>query len=85
MELDYLSLRRMKYTPPQTGLGKKERQGNVRGAFQVKDPKAVKGKTVLLVDDVATTGSTLNECAGALRKAGCERIFCLTLAMTPKM
>jgi ComF family protein len=81
-DLDYLSLRRMKYTVPQTGLGKEERQKNVRGAFRLKDNKSVKGRAVLLVDDVATTGSTLNECAGVLRKAGCEKVFCLALAMT---
>ena len=79
-ELDFLSLRRTRHTAPQTGLGKKERQKNVRGAFVVTDPEAMKGKTVLLVDDVATTGNTLNECAKVLKKSGCEKVFCLVLA-----
>ena len=79
-ELDFLSLRRVRYTLPQTGLGKDERRKNVRGAFQLKDPEIVKGKTVLLVDDVATTGNTLNECARVLKKAGCDKVFCLVLA-----
>lgn len=78
--LDYLSVRRLRYTLPQTGLGKKGRRKNVRAAFRVVTPDAVKGKTVLLVDDVATTGNTLNECAGALKRAGCEKVICLVLA-----
>ncbi len=79
-ELDFLSLRRIRYTAPQTGLGKDERRKNVRKAFQVINPEDVKGKTVLLVDDVFTTGNTLNECARVLKKAGCEKVFCLILA-----
>ncbi len=79
-ELDFLSLRRIKYTLPQTGLGKKDRQKNVRQAFGVTDHEAIKGKTILLVDDVSTTGNTLNECAKVLRKSGCKRVLCLVLA-----
>ena len=79
-ELDFLSLRRVRYTLPQTGLGKDERRKNVRGAFQLKDLEIVRGKTILLVDDVSTTGNTLNECARVLKKAGCKKVFCLVLA-----
>ncbi len=79
-ELDFLSLRRVKYTTPQTGLGKNERRKNVLNAFQVVDPGAVEGRTVLLVDDVATTGNTLNECARILRKSGCRNVYGLVLA-----
>lgn len=79
-DLDFLSLRRVRYTLSQTGLKKEERRRNVRGAFQMKDPGVVKGKTVLLVDDVATTGNTLNECARVLRRSGCKEVLCLTLA-----
>ncbi len=81
-ELDFLSLRRLRYTLPQTGLGKEERRKNVRGAFQLKNPEAVKGKTVLLVDDVATTGNTLNECSRILKRYDCENISCMVLART---
>ncbi len=81
-ELDFLSLRRIRYTLPQTGLKKEERRKNVRGAFQLVNPKVVKRKTVLLVDDVATTGNTLNECARVLKKSGCEKVLCLALART---
>jgi ComF family protein len=79
-ELDFLSLRRVRYTSPQTGLGKEERRKNVRAAFHVENPDAVKGMSILLVDDVATTGNTLNECARVLRKSGCKSVLCLVLA-----
>ena len=78
--LDYLSLRRTRYTRPQAGLGKKERRKNVRRAFRVVDPGKIAGKTLLVVDDVATTGNTLDECAGALLRAGGEKVYCLVLA-----
>jgi ComF family protein len=82
--LDFLSLRRIRDTQVQTGLGRDQRRKNVRRAFEVVDRKAVKGRTILLVDDVATTGSTLNECARVLRKAGCDKVHCLVLARAPK-
>jgi ComF family protein len=78
--LDFLSLRRVRNTLPQTGLGKKERRKNVRGAFHVVDPDAFKGKTALVIDDVSTTGNTLNECARALKRSGCKTVLCLVLA-----
>jgi ComF family protein len=81
-ELDFVSLRRIKYTQPQTALKSDERRKNVRGAFEVVDSKVVKGRSVLLVDDVTTTGSTLNECARTLKRAGAREVFCLTLART---
>lgn len=81
-ELDFLSLRRIKYTQPQTGLKSDERRKNVRRAFQLVDRKVVKGRSVLLVDDVTTTGSTLNDCARTLKRAGAREVFCLTLART---
>jgi ComF family protein len=78
--LDFLSLRRVKYTQPQTGLKRDERRKNVKGAFALDGRPDLKGRTIILVDDVATTGNTLNECARVLKKAGCERVLCLTLA-----
>ncbi len=81
-ELDFLSLRRIRYTLPQTGLGRHERRKNVRGAFRLQDNSRVSGRTVFLVDDVATTGNTLNACAKTLLKGGADKVFCLVLART---
>jgi len=71
---------RRRPTPPQTGLGRRDRRKNIRGAFTVADGKRIDGKRILLIDDVMTTGATLNECAGVLRSAGAARVDCLTLA-----
>ena len=68
---------------PQTTLSGKARRRNLKGAFKVLKPQAVSKKTVLLVDDVFTTGTTLNECARTLRKAGADRVTALTLARVP--
>jgi ComF family protein len=81
-ELDFLSLRRVRYTRPQTGLKSDERRKNVRKAFEVLEKKAVKSRTVILVDDVTTTGHTLNECARVLKRSGSEDVFGLVLART---
>ena len=83
-ELDFLSLRRIRYTRPQTGLQRDERRKNVRRAFELKNPHLAKGRTVILVDDVATTGNTLNECARALKRSGAEKVFCMVLARTAR-
>ncbi len=65
---------RARYTSTQTKLTRIKRQKNVRDAFEIADRKAVAGKTIVLVDDVITTGATLNECARILKKAGAERV-----------
>ncbi|MFC1862862.1 ComF family protein [Thermodesulfobacteriota bacterium] len=81
-ELDFLSLKRIKYSIAQTGLSKKERIKNVRKAFEYTGDIDIKDRTIVLVDDVATTGSTLNECARILKKSGCKKVFGLVLART---
>jgi ComF family protein len=81
-ELDFLTLRRIRYTQPQTGLRSEERKRNIRKAFEITNREAVKGRNVLLVDDVTTTGSTLNECTRVLKRAGAERVFGIVLAST---
>jgi competence protein ComFC len=75
----YLALKKERETRSQVGLPAKERQVNVQGAFGA-DRKVVKGKTVLVIDDIATTGSTLEECARALVKAGADQVYGFTLA-----
>ena len=71
---------RVRYTVPQVGLKPKERRANVRAAFSVSRPEEVQGKNVLLIDDLYTTGSTVKECALALRRAGAARVEVLTVA-----
>ena len=72
-------LQRTRKTPPQTGLGRSERLKNLKGAFAVKDPAAVKNRHVLLVDDVYTTGATVQECAVTLNRCGAAQVDVLTI------
>jgi ComF family protein len=78
--LSFTNLGRVRSTEAQTRLRRSARLKNLRRAFQVRRPEEVAGKRVLLVDDVWTTGTTINECAKALRKAGAGDVFALTLA-----
>ena len=78
--LDFTSLRRNLFTPPQVGLDRKQRLTNVQGAFTVTHPERIAGRRLLLVDDVFTTGSTLNECARVLIQAKAEAVAVLTVA-----
>ncbi|RLA88267.1 MAG: ComF family protein [Deltaproteobacteria bacterium] len=71
---------RTRATKPQVGLSGKERQENVHRAFAVKDPAAVAGKNILLIDDVFTSGATVRECAQVLLKAGAKQVEVLTVA-----
>ena len=75
-------LERSRRTKQQVGLKAKERTRNVRGAFRVPSSRKfeVKGQRILLIDDVYTTGATLQACARALRRAGAVQIDCLTFA-----
>jgi len=73
-------LMRVRHTIPQVELKPKERRDNVKGAFAVPEPSLVKGKNVLLLDDVYTTGATVSECAKVLRRAGARRVEVLTVA-----
>lgn len=73
-------LSRSKATAPQTGLGRKQRLKNVKGAFTVRLPETVHARKVLVVDDVYTTGATVDECARSLLRAGATQVDVLTLA-----
>jgi ComF family protein len=77
---DGRALSRDRWTEPQTSLSRTERQKNIRGAFSVRHSEQIKGRKILLVDDVYTTGATVNECARVLMKAGAQRVDVLTLA-----
>lgn len=70
---------RIKNTASQTKLGRAERKENVKSAFQYQGPESMEAK-VLLVDDIMTTGATINECCKTLKEAGKFKIYVLTLA-----
>jgi len=71
---------RTKATVPQTDLDRRQRFKNVKGVFSLRFPEKVYGKKLLVVDDVYTTGATVNECARTLLKFGAEQVDVLTLA-----
>jgi len=73
-------LRRRRRTDSQAGLTHAQRRANVSGAFAVRRPEQVRGRRVLLVDDVMTTGATAAACAVALKRAGASYVAVLTLA-----
>ncbi|MBQ9431905.1 MAG: ComF family protein [Kiritimatiellae bacterium] len=77
---DPQSLSRIRTTGTQTRLNAIQRRENMKGAFKVTNPPMVAGRTLLLVDDVMTTGATLDACAAALKKAGAARVWCITVA-----
>jgi ComF family protein len=76
---------RKRKTPSQTGLTRHQRRENVRGAFGVAQAEVVKGREVLVVDDVYTTGATVSECARVLRRAGATKVWVATVARTLKI
>ncbi len=73
-------LRRLRATLPQAGLSRSARRANVAGAFAVKKPDLVRGRRVLLVDDVMTTGATVRACAQALKRAGAASVSVAVVA-----
>ena len=79
-----LALRRRRWTATQTRLRGRARRRNVRGAFAAR-PRLVRGRSLLLVDDVLTSGATAQACAQALRAAGARRVFVLTAARTSRV
>jgi ComF family protein len=80
LPLSFEHLVRIRDTQPQTELDRRERTRNVRRAFAVREPAGFENQRVLLVDDVLTTGATVNDCARALRRAGAQSVCVLTLA-----
>lgn len=73
------------HRPAQSGIeGEAERRANLLGAYTALRPERFQGKTVLLVDDVVTSGATLSECAKTLLLAGAGEVFCVTLAKAGK-
>jgi ComF family protein len=71
---------RARPTPPQVGLDEADRRRNVAGAFALRRGEPITGRRVLLVDDVYTTGATVEECARVLKRAGARAVDVLVLA-----
>lgn len=74
------AIKKIKKTVPQSQLGRNKRLGNLTNAFRLKKTCNVRGKSVLLIDDIFTTGSTINECARLLKNQGAERVDFFTIA-----
>ncbi len=74
------ALRRVRNTPHQVGLSRTARQENLNEAFAVRHKQKIAGKTVVIIDDVMTTGSTIEHCARELHKAGVKKVYGLVLA-----
>ncbi len=83
VKLAHSSLLRVRETQSQTKLSKQERVANVKGAFRVKNGNSFERKTILLVDDVYTTGATLREAARLLRTFETREIVAFALARAP--
>lgn len=81
IKIDSTSVVRTKYTTSQTFLNKEERQDNVRNVFHVTNQNIIQNKKVILIDDVITTGSTIEACAQEILKAGASEIMLLSLAI----
>ena len=79
----FYGLEKKKETERQATLNKAQRLKNLVDAYKITDKKAVKGKSVLIVDDVTTTGSTAEALASKLKKAGASQVFLLTIASVP--
>jgi ComF family protein len=82
LPMNQQALKRVKATTPQSGLSENQRKENVKRAFEVGNPDAVKNKSVLLIDDVMTTGSTIDACTKVLLETGASAVNVLTLART---
>jgi ComF family protein len=80
VELCVHALRRKRHTPTQTALSRTQRQHNLSNAFCVPRPELVRGKNIVLVDDIVTTGATTGQCSRALIEAGASAVRVLSLA-----
>lgn len=75
------TLMKIRNNPPQSGItGEAQRRANVLGVYQSVDPEQFRGKRVLLLDDILTTGATVGECARVLLTAGAKEVICAAVA-----
>lgn len=74
-------LNKKRHTAPQSRTGSAEkRRSNISGAYTVNNPEIVRGKNILLIDDIVTTGSTFSECSRTLGMSGANRVYCAAVA-----
>lgn len=73
-------IKRVQFSKPQAQLTRDERRENIEGVFRCVDPFSVSGKRCLLVDDIITTGSTVEEASRVLRKAGAKSVWAIAIA-----
>ena len=75
------TLKKLRNNPPQSGMKDfSARRANVLGVYRVIDPENLRGKRVLLLDDIITTGATVSECARTLLTAGAKEVYCVAVA-----
>jgi len=86
MQIEFAAhaMERLRSTPSQSGLTPRQRRMNLRGVFSVREPKRVAGQTVLLIDDIYTTGATARECTRTLLQAGAAAVYVATLARSQR-
>lgn len=77
---DNIIFRKIETTPQARITNRKKRLENVRGVFDIKDKETIKGRTIIIIDDVTTTGGTINEVAKILKKSGAKKIIGFTVA-----
>lgn len=79
------TLRKIRQVPPQSRIKDiSHRRANVLGAYRAIAPESLRGKRILLIDDIITTGSTVSECARVLMTAGAKEVFCAAVAAAPQ-
>ncbi|MBI9071978.1 MAG: ComF family protein [Melioribacteraceae bacterium] len=81
IKMDDSSVSRSKFTDSQTNYNLKERKENISDAFKCRNGKNINGKSIILIDDVITTGSTITECGKVLKEKGAKNIFALSIAI----
>ena len=83
LRLDTKNLKRIRHTKEQNQLNRSQRKNNITGVFNLKEKNIFMQKKILLIDDIYTTGATIDECSKILLENGAGEIFAATLAVTP--
>ena len=81
--LEAANLIKIRKTKSQARLNKEQREVNLKNSFALKNPAVIAGRKIILIDDVITTGATLEECAKALKQAGAKQVWGLAVAYEP--